>query len=125
MRKAIFSALVILAFVSSASAYTLSGSISDASGNALSGANITIEGTDLGATADDEGNFSIADVASGDYVITASLIGYASQSSFVVVSEDATLSFRLQISSIDMDPLEVISSRSDAVSYTHLTLPTT
>ena len=53
MRKAIFSALVMLAFVSSASAYTLSGSISDASGNALAGANITIEDTDLGGATDE------------------------------------------------------------------------
>ena len=54
MKKAIFSALVMLAFVSSASAYTLSGSISDASGNTLAGANITIEDTDLGGATDDE-----------------------------------------------------------------------
>ena len=121
MRKAIFSALVMLAFVSSASAYTLSGSISDASGNALAGANITIEDTDLGGATDDEGNFSIVDVASGDYIVTASLVGYASQSFFVMVSEDASISFRLQVSSIDMDPLEVIASRSDERSPTSFT----
>ena len=121
MRKAIFSALVMLAFVSSASAYTLSGSISDASGNALAGANITIEDADLGGATDDEGNFSIVDVPSGDYIVTASLVGYASQSFFVMVSEDASISFRLQVSSIDMDPLEVVASRSDERSPTSFT----
>ena len=97
MRSAIFSALIMLAFVSSASAYTLSGSISDASGNALSGANITVEGTDLGGATDDKGNFSIVDVASGDYIVTASLVGYASQSFFVMVSDEASISFPLPV----------------------------
>jgi hypothetical protein len=45
---------------------TVSGTVSDAAtGNALAGANVVVEGTDLGAAAAGDGSYSIANVPAG------------------------------------------------------------
>ena len=55
---------------------TVSGTVTDAAtGDALVGANVVVEGTDLGDAADANGNYSIVNVPAGA-TITASMIGY-------------------------------------------------
>lgn len=99
---------------------TVSGTVSDAAnGNPLAGANVVVDGTDLGAAADANGAFTIANVPSGA-TITASMIGY-SDASMVAAS---TLNFRLGSSAITMSGLEVLASRADEktpVAYTNVT----
>ena len=88
---------------------TVSGTVSDAAtGNALSGANVVVEGTDLGAAADANGNYSIANVPAGA-TITASMIGYTSASATAA----ATVNFNLEASAIRLSALEVLASRAD------------
>jgi hypothetical protein len=88
---------------------TVSGTVSDAAtGNALSGANVVVEGTDLGAAADANGNYSIANVPAGA-TITASMIGYTSSSATAA----ATVNFNLEASAIRLSALEVLASRAD------------
>ncbi len=99
---------------------TVSGTVSDAAtGNALPGANVVIEGTDLGAAADAGGNYSIANVPAGA-TITASMIGYTSASATAA----ATVNFSLEASAIQLSALEVLASRADEktpVAYTNVT----
>ncbi len=88
---------------------TISGTVSDAStGNALAGANVVVEGTDLGAAADASGNYSIEGVPAGA-TITASMIGYTSSSATAA----ATVNFSLEASAIQLSALEVLASRAD------------
>ena len=51
------------------------GVVLDADSEPLVGANVVVEGTDLGGGPDSEGNFTI-DIVSGDYTLTAAYIGY-------------------------------------------------
>ncbi len=99
---------------------TVSGTVTDAAtGNALPGANVVIEGTDLGAAADAGGNYSIANVPTGA-TITASMIGYTSASATAA----ATVNFALEASAIQLSALEVLASRADEktpVAYTNVT----
>ena len=99
---------------------TVSGTVSDATnGNALPGANVVVEGTDLGAAADGNGNYSIANVPAGA-TVTASMIGYASASA----TATATVNFTLEASAIQLSALEVLASRADEktpVAYTNVT----
>ena len=98
---------------------TVSGTVSDATnGNALPGANVVVEGTDLGAAADASGNYSIEGVPAGA-TITASMIGYTSSSATAA----ATVNFSLEASAIQLSGLEVLANRVDAkssIAYTDL-----
>ncbi len=58
---------------------SISGTVSDANGNPLAGANISVEGTSMGAATLTSGGYSISGVPAGSYTITASYIGYEHQ----------------------------------------------
>ena len=99
---------------------TVSGTVTDAAtGAALSGANVVVDGTNNGAAADANGAFTINNVPNGA-TLTASMIGYADAS----MSASGTVNFRLSGSALEMTGLEVIASRADErtpVAYTNVT----
>jgi len=99
---------------------TVSGTVTNAAnGDPLAGANVVVDGTDLGAAADANGAFTISNVPSGA-TITASMIGYADAS----MTASRTLNFKLGASAITMSGLEVLASRADEktpVAYTNVT----
>ncbi len=77
------------------------GSVTDADGNALPGANVAVEGTSLGAATDGDGAYSIYGVPAGSYTLTASFIGYESSSQSVTVGEGASqVDFSLAVSAL-------------------------
>jgi len=92
---------------------SIGGVVSDESNSPIVGANVIVEGTDLGSAADADGYYSI-DLGSGSHTLTASAIGYESQSSEVSIKEgDAGIvNFILAISAIEMSALEVLASRA-------------
>lgn len=56
---------------------TLHGQVTDAvSGNPIAGAQVCLQGTNQCATADDNGNYEIADVPAGDQVLNVTADGY-------------------------------------------------
>ena len=69
---------------------TIQGTVSDQDGNALPGANVVVEGTSLGEATDVNGTYSITDVAAGSYNVTASFIGYETESQSVEVGAEET-----------------------------------
>ena len=87
---------------------TVSGTVSDATtGSALDGANVTVEGTDLGAAAGGDGSYSIANVPAGA-TVTASMIGYTSVSARAA----GTVHFSLEAGVIQLSALDVIANRA-------------
>ena len=102
-------------------AQSVVGVVTDVDSNPLGGANVVVEGSDLGAVASETGFFSIK-VGSGTHTVTVTFIGYSSQSQEVVVSEeDVKVDFALAIDAITMSALEVLASRADEktpVAYT-------
>jgi len=75
---------------------TISGTVTDENGNGLAGANVSVEGTNMGAAANSSGSYTISGVASGSYTLTASFIGYSSSSKTVNVRDGgATANFSL------------------------------
>jgi len=98
------------------------GTVTDTEKNPLIGADIVVQGTDLGTSADADGAYSI-DLGAGTYTIKASSIGYASHTVEVEVVEGtaSTVDFSLLISALEMSALEVLASRADdktPVAYT-------
>jgi len=61
------------------------GTVVDADGVAIPGANVFLEGSTLGAAADADGNFVIMNVPPGDYNVIASAIGHQSGEQIVRV----------------------------------------
>ncbi|MEE8335713.1 MAG: TonB-dependent receptor, partial [Candidatus Neomarinimicrobiota bacterium] len=93
--------------------HTVSGTVTDAStGDALAGANVVVEGTNMGAAANTDGVFTISNVPAGTYSIAASVIGYADLSKSVDVSGDVTVNFVLETSALELTALEVLASRA-------------
>ena len=99
---------------------TVSGVVTNAeTGDALSGANVVVDGTNNGAAADANGNYTINNVPDGA-TLTASMIGYASASK----AAGRTVNFGLNASALEMSGLEVIASRAGEktpVAYTNVT----
>ncbi len=78
------------------------GTVSDELGNSLPGANVVLEGTTLGASTDDLGQYVILDVPVGEYTARVSYIGYtaSSQSTSVVTGVASTADFTLKASQL-------------------------
>jgi len=94
----------------------IAGKITDAANKEpLIGANIIIEGTNLGAAADFDGNYFIINIPPGSYNIKASLVGYSSVIfTNVKVSVDQTtkIDFELSEESIELSDVVVTAERS-------------
>jgi len=91
------------------------GSVTDADGNALPGANVAVEGTSLGAATDGNGSYSISGVPAESYTLTASFIGYESSSQSVTVGSGASqVDFSLATSALAGADVFVTGTRAAA-----------
>tara|TARA_B100000579_G_C22846256_1_gene864556 strand:- start:232 stop:3207 length:2976 start_codon:yes stop_codon:yes gene_type:complete len=99
----------------------ITGKVTDASsGRPLAGANIIVDGTELGAAADSEGMYTIEGVEAG-ISVTASMIGYDDVTNY---ADQEVLDFALTARVIEMSSLEVLASRAGEktpVAYTNVT----
>ncbi|MFL1895219.1 TonB-dependent receptor [Aquimarina sp. 2-A2] len=78
--------LPILFFVSTTIAQTtVSGNIKDQNGMPLIGVNVFLEGTTNGSMTDMDGNYTITNVADGEYILSATYLGYKKYDSKVTV----------------------------------------
>ena len=101
---------------------SISGTVSSED-KPLVGANIVVEGSQLGTVSGVDGAFSVA-VPAGEHSVIASFIGYSPVTQVVVVdSSDVVVDFTLVIDAIAMSALEVLASRADEttpVAYTNV-----
>ena len=98
---------------------TITGTVNDTNGNALAGANVVVDETDLGAASDGEGSYTIEGVEVGASV-TATMIGYEDETAY---ADGETLDFSLNAVVIELNALEVLASRAGdntPVAYTNI-----
>jgi len=83
---------LMLVIASTLGAGTIAGNVTDVSTSlAIGGAKVAVEGTNLSATTDASGDYTITDVVEGTYTVTASADGYENASQYdVIVSADTT-----------------------------------
>jgi hypothetical protein len=123
MKRTIFSALLMFSISMTAlfAQGTISGSVTDADGKPLPGANVIVEGTNLGAAATLSGGYSV-DVPSGSYTLTASVVGFSKETVTVSVGNSGkTVNFTLNPSAVALGGIEVLANRvneNSAVPYT-------
>ena len=114
IRKAVTITTALLFLLTGAMAQTgsISGTVIDGGGAALAGANVMVEGTELGAATDVGGNYSISGVSAGTHTVTASFVGYESSSKSVTVGAgNNAVNFSLAISALAGREVAVIGSR--------------
>ncbi len=95
----------------------ITGHVVDAtSGEHLPYITITIEGTQLGSLTDGSGHFSLYNVPVGTQKVTASSVGYQSQSMTVEVVAHKTIEikFELRPSMLEIDEVVVSGSRNES-----------
>lgn len=90
----------------------IEGTIIDETKHTIPFANVIIDGTTVGTTADENGYFQFPNLAVGAYIIKVSYVGYKSSSQSVNLKsgETVVLKFQLQNDS-ELDEVEVFGSR--------------
>lgn len=130
--KSILLTLALLIFTSysivlGGSTGKITGKITDKdTGDPIPFANVLVEGTQLGAAADIDGNYTILNVPPGLYTVTASVVGFQKVSTTDVrVNVDFTtrLNFELSQGSIDLPSIVVQGERNPLIRQ-DLTNPT-
>ncbi len=127
-KRYLFSVLLVIVMVPALalSQGTLTGTVTDgATGDALPGANVIVDGQPYGGASDLSGAFVIEGIPAGNYTVSASVIGYETMSLSAQVASDVatTLNFALTSQALEMSALEVLASRADKntpVAYTNV-----
>lgn len=110
MEKYLFILLFLLFSASSAFAQgSISGTVTDQqSGQTLPGTNVSIEGLNMGASADTEGRYSITNIPEGTHTLVASFIGYQKFSSEIeITGGEQTLNIEMVPDVIGMEDVVV------------------
>ncbi|MBI5471222.1 MAG: TonB-dependent receptor [Ignavibacteriae bacterium] len=112
-RLALLGTLAMLATFALAETSAIKGAvIDDATRRPLSGVNVLVEGTGLGATTDERGEYFIGGLRETTYVVKASRVGYATQRFRTVLGEGATqIDFTLRVLEILGEPIVVTATR--------------
>lgn len=95
---------------------TLSGTVRDASTHKpLCGAHIRIQGSTRGTWTDEQGEFRLTGLPPGNYRVTASFLGYESETRQVALPdyEEVSLLFSLEIGALNVHEVEVTGTRTD------------
>jgi hypothetical protein len=117
--KKVLLMLIIGVFLFGAEYGRINGRVVDAeTGEPLVGADVVIEGTELGAATDASGEFVVLYVPAGTYRVTASYISFDPFTfTNVVVNADQTtlLSFRLPPTVIEVTGVSAVAEREQIV----------
>ncbi|KQC30422.1 TonB-dependent receptor [Flagellimonas eckloniae] len=95
--KSISLALILLSFISGWSQTgTIQGKVSE-NGQNLPFINIYLKGTQNGTSTDKNGNYSIASLAPGNYVLIASAIGYEPYRKSFLIGRDESITLNIEL----------------------------
>jgi len=115
----LFASVMLVFLLSSALAQTgsVTGTITDdQTGSTLPGANVFLERTSLGAAADANGVYTIANVPAGSYTLVVSYVGYVQfrQNISVADGQATSLDIKLKPSSVQLNPVVVTAIGTQA-----------
>ncbi|MES2519318.1 MAG: TonB-dependent receptor [Bacteroidota bacterium] len=126
-KKLIFSITLIL-FITNCSLlfaqYSITGKITDAeTGKILSGANIILENSTRGTTANQQGIYNLRNLKKGSYSLKISYLGFLKITKSIDLVKNETLDFSLQKSTFVADEVVVNATRANsksAVAYSEV-----
>jgi outer membrane cobalamin receptor len=93
----------------------ISGKVTDSTGNPVVGATVMLEGMDIGAATDGNGDFIISKVKPGTYTVIFSAVGYKKQSRNISIEsgKKSLINARLDEEAIEIDEV-LVKSKSAA-----------
>jgi iron complex outermembrane receptor protein len=116
MIRKLFYCIFAVLFSSSlllASGGNVKGKVTDSgTGDALIGANVILQGTNMGAATNELGVYSINNVPAGEYVLAVSFIGYSKHTESIIVKDGETLTVNVQLVHTEILGEQVIVSAS-------------
>ena len=118
MKRLCFWLLLQLMGIAVVAQYQLNGKVTG-EGNPLPGANVVVKNTQYGVSAHNDGSFEFRNLKKGEYIITASFIGYESKEIKVVVPTEKETEINLEPASVLTS--EVLVSATRAGSKTPVT----
>jgi outer membrane receptor for Fe3+-dicitrate len=92
----------------------ISGRVTDQNGEPLPGANVSVEGTNLGAATDIDGNYFILKVPPGTFTLGITMMGYktvAVEEVRVIIDQTARIDVRLEEAPIEGEEVTIVSER--------------
>ena len=109
--KKIFFFLFIYSSIINSQNFTVSGKVTT-NNNVLSYANIAVKNTNKGAVADENGNYTVTNLPSGNYTIEASFTGYETLRKDVsITNKNITLDFDLKEAAL-LDEVVITGTRT-------------
>ena len=102
----------LLFSIATLTAQNVTGTVTGSDGNALAGANVSVEGTDAGASSNNDGSFTISGLSNGTYTVTASYIGFKDASAVVTVGGGQTANANLTLDKSNLLLDQVVVSAS-------------
>ena len=92
------------------------GKVVNEQGEPLLGASVYLEGTQLGAQTDFDGNYEISGVTPGSYNLIASYLGYKSQTKYnIIVRSRGTLAYNFVLNEDSEQLQEVVVSNTNQI----------
>jgi len=116
MTKTIIFILMLACFsVGAQGTNSLSGKITDAESQPLSGVTVHLLNTNFGAATDEQGIFNMTGIPAGNFTLQITAIGYASQRSEVSIGSgnDTVLNFQLEESATQLDDVIVTAQKQE------------
>ena len=93
----------------------IKGTIKDAKGEAIIGANIYLEDTYDGTSSDVEGNFSFSTAETGEQILKATYLGFADFSQTVSVTGDTlTFQIKMKVNAMELQDVVITAGAFDA-----------
>ncbi len=121
-KKLVFRFLFLILITYSLSGHAQSklvGTITDASnGEPLIGVNVMLEGTNMGAATDVNGQYLILNIPPGRYSVRASMIGYAKviqKNVEIYIDRTTTLNFKMRDESVQLQQVVVVAQKPPIV----------
>ena len=108
--------LILLGWLNAQDFNQIHGFITDEnSGEALIGANVYLAGTDYGTATNYDGYYVVSEIASGDYTLIISYLGYNMEKKkiFLQGGNDLEISIALKTTPIEMSAIEVTGEEVD------------
>jgi iron complex outermembrane receptor protein len=105
---------------------TLTGTVTSTEGEALTGANVVLDGTQMGTATGADGSYRITDIQPGDYTVRVTFVGYQSVERDLSIQAGATrtANFQLEVAPLQGEGVTVtVGSRARDVAAEDLAVP--
>ena len=123
MKKMLFVLFCFSLFAFANAQFSISGKITDKSGNPLPGATILVRGTATGAVAANDGSYNFL-LSAGNYTIEVSYLGFESQKNQLDVGKDTKIDFVLEDAENITDEIVIAAFRAGTnTPATYVNLP--